>query len=78
MRGPKETAVMILGNGGPGAMAEEDYEMELGEDELEEGEEMESDYSDEQHEMAEELMAAVVDGNSQAVLEAIHGIYDSY
>ncbi len=76
MRGPKETAVMILGNGGPGAMAEEDYEMELGEDELEE--DMESEYSDEQHEMAEELMAAVVDGNSQAVLEAIHGIYDSY
>ena len=37
-----------------------------------------SDYSDEQHEMAEELMAAVVDGNSQGVLEAIHGIYDSY
>ena len=76
MCGPKETAVMILGNGGPGAMAEEDYEMELGEDELEE--DMESEYSDEQHEMAEELMAAVVDGNSQAVLEAIHGIYDSY
>jgi hypothetical protein len=76
MRGPKETAVMILGNGGPGAMAEEDYEMELGEDELEE--DMESEYSDEQHEMAEELMAAVVDGNSQGVLEAIHGIYDSY
>ena len=76
MRGPKETAVMILGNGGPGAMAEEDYEMELGEDELEE--DMESEYSDEQHEMAEELMAAVVDGNRQAGLEAIHGIYDSY
>ena len=76
MRGPKETAVMILGNGGPGAMVEEDYEMELNEDELEE--DMETEYSDEQHEMAEELMAAVVDGNSQAVLEAIHGIYDSY
>jgi hypothetical protein len=47
---------------------EDEYE---GEDEMEE-------YSEEQHEMAEELIDAVKSGSSEAVLDAIHGIYNSY
>ncbi len=74
MYGPKETAVMIMQGKRPSGMAEED-EMEFGEEEMEE-EVME--YSDEQHGMAEELMSAVSDGDTQGILEAIHGIYMSY
>tara|TARA_R100001594_G_scaffold30404_2_gene56848 strand:- start:606 stop:830 length:225 start_codon:yes stop_codon:yes gene_type:complete len=74
MYGPKETAVMIMQGKRPGGMAEEE-EMEFGEEEMEE-EVME--YSDEQHGMAEELMSAVNDGDTQGILEAIHGIYMSY
>ena len=51
-----------------GGMDEMDSEME----------EMEMEYSDEQHEMAEELMSAVKSGNTQSILESIHGIYMSY
>ena len=36
------------------------------------------EYSEEQHEMAEELISAVKGGDSEAVLDAIHGIYNSY
>ena len=50
-----------------GGMDEMDSEME----------EMEMEYSDEQHEMAEELMSAVK-SNTQSILESIHGIYMSY
>ena len=74
MYGPKETAVMIMQGKRPGGMAEED-EMEFCEEEMEE-EVME--YSDEQHGMAEELMSAVSAGDTQGILEAIHGIYMSY
>ena len=74
MYGPTETAGMILQRKRPGGMAEED-EMEFGDEEMEE-EVME--YSDEQHGMAEELMSAVQDGDTQGILEAIHGIYMSY
>ena len=50
--------------------------MRKDEDEYED-EEME-EYSEEQHEMAEELISAVKGGDSEAVLDAIHGIYNSY
>ena len=36
------------------------------------------EYSDEQHAMAEELTAALSSGDSQAILEAFHGIQMSY
>ena len=77
MYGPKETAIMILGKGkknSPDMMEEE--EMEFGE--TEEMEEEVSEYSDEQHGMAEELVAAVQDGDTHKILESIHGIYMSY
>lgn len=35
-------------------------------------------YSDDQFEMADELIRAVKSGNSELVLDAIHGIYNSY
>ena len=64
--------MVILGLGGGQKKGhhseEEDYD----------GEEMEMEYSDEQHEMAEELMSAVKSGNTQSILESIHGIYMSY
>jgi len=77
MYGPKETAIMILGKGkkNPPDMMEEE-EMEFGE--TEEMEEEVSEYSDEQHGMAEELVAAVQDGDTHGILESIHGIYMSY
>jgi hypothetical protein len=74
MYGPKETAVMIMKGKKSsddmygGGMEEMDSEME----------EMEMEYSEEQHEMAEELMGAVKSGNTQSILESIHGIYMSY
>jgi len=36
------------------------------------------EYSEEQFEMADELISAVKSGDSEAVLDAIHGIYNSY
>ena len=74
MSSGKDTAMIILGKGKkkrhpePDDMLEED---EYEEDEMEE-------YSEEQHEMAEELIDAVKSGSSEAVLDAIHGIYNSY
>ena len=76
MQSPKEAAIMILGKGKNSPdMVEEDYEMEIGDEDMEE-EVME--YSDEQRGMAGELVSAVQDGDTQGILEAIHGIYMSY
>ncbi len=76
MQSPKEAAIMILGKGKNSPdMVEEDYEMEIGDEDMEE-EVME--YSDEQHGMAGELVSAGNDGDTQGILEAIHGIYMSY
>ena len=77
MSGGKDTAMIILGKGKSKRDSEPDDMMD---DEMgyeDEDEEME-DYSDEQHEMAEELISAVKGGDSEAVLDAIHGIYNSY
>ena len=74
MSGGKDAAMIILGK--KGKRDSEPDEMMGEEDEYEE-EEME-DYSEEQHEMAEELISAVKGGDSEAVLDAIHGIYNSY
>ena len=70
MKGGKDTAMIILGKG-----KHSDDDME--DMEYEDEEEME-DYSEEQYEMADELISAVKKGNSEAVLDAIHGIYNSY
>ena len=75
MSGGKDAAMIILGKGKGKRHSEPDM-MDEDEDEYED-EEME-DYSDEQHEMAEELISAVNGGDSEAVLDAIHGIYNSY
>ena len=75
MQGGKDAAMIILGKGKSKRDSEPDDMMD-DEDEYEE-EEME-EYSDEQHEMAEELISAVKVGDSEAVLDAIHGIYNSY
>ena len=74
MSGGKDAAMIILGKKGKRNSEPDDYMDD--EDEYEE-EEME-EYSDEQHEMAEELISAVNGGDSEAVLDAIHGIYNSY
>jgi len=73
---PKESAIMILGKGKKKRPDEDemdamDYEDEDSEEEME-------GYSDEQYEMADELISAVQGGDSEAVLDAIHGIYNSY
>ena len=74
MRGGKDAAMIILGN--KGKRNSEPDDMDMDEDEYED-EEME-EYSEEQFEMAEELISAVKGGDSEAVLDAIHGIYNSY
>ena len=73
--GRKDAAMIILGKKGK-RHSEPHDDMDMDEDEYED-EEME-EYSDEQHEMAEELISAVKGGDSEAVLDAIHGIYNSY
>ena len=75
MSGGKDAAMIILGKGKSKRNSEPDDYMD-DEDEYEE-EEME-EYSDEQYEMADELISAVNGGDSEAVLDAIHGIYNSY
>ena len=71
----KDTAMIILGKGKGKKHSEQD---EMMDDEMEyEDEEME-DYSEEQYSMADELITAVKSGNSERVLDAIHGIYNSY
>jgi len=73
MSGGKDTAMIILGKKGKRhSEPHDDFD-----DEYEDEEEME-EYSEEQHEMAEELIDAVKSGSSEAVLDAIHGIYNSY
>jgi SepF-like predicted cell division protein (DUF552 family) len=74
MSGGKDTAMIILGKKGKRHSEPHD---DMDEDEYEDEEEME-EYSEEQHEMAEELIDAVKSGSSEAVLDAIHGIYNSY
>ena len=76
MSGGKDAAMIILGKG----KSKRNSEPDMMDDEMgyeDEDEEME-EYSDEQHEMAEELISAVKGGDSEAVLDAIHGIYNSY
>ena len=70
----KETAMIILGKGKKHKEPHDD--MMDDEDEYED-EEME-EYSEEQFEMADELISAVKGGDPEAVLDAIHGIYNSY
>ena len=73
MKGGKDTAMIILGKGKSKKRSDDDME----DMEYEDEEEME-EYSDEQYEMADELISAVKKGDSEAVLDAIHGIYNSY
>ena len=75
MSGGKDAAMIILGKNKGKSNSEPDDMM--GEEDEYEDEGME-EYSDEQHEMAEELISAVKGGDSEAVLDAIHGIYNSY
>ena len=70
----KDAAMIILGKG-KNKRSEPDDMMD-DEDEYED-EEME-EYSEEQFEMADELISAVNGGDPEAVLDAIHGIYNSY
>ena len=74
MQGGKDAAIMILGKKGKRNSEPDDM---MGEEDEYEDEGME-EYSEEQHEMAEELISAVKGGDSEAVLDAIHGIYNSY
>ena len=77
MSGGKDAAMIILGKGKSKRNSEPDDMMD---DEMgyeDEEEEME-DYSEEQFEMADELISAVKSGDSEALLDAIHGIYNSY
>ncbi len=75
MSGGKDAAMIILGKGKGKRHSEPDDYMD---DEYEDEDEEMEEYSDEQHEMAEELIDAVKSGSSEAVLDAIHGIYNSY
>ena len=73
MSGGKDAAMIILGKKGKRNSEPDDM---MDEDEYED-EEME-EYSEEQFEMADELISAVKGGDPEAVLDAIHGIYNSY
>ena len=73
MKGGKDTAMIILGKGKSKRSDDDMEDMEYEDDEY-----WEEDYSDEQMEMADELISAVKKGDSEAVLDAIHGIYNSY
>ena len=75
MSGGKDAAMIILGKKGK-RNSEPDDMMDEEDDEYED-EEME-EYSEEQFEMADELISAVKGGDPEAVLDAIHGIYNSY
>ena len=73
MSGGKDAAMIILGKKG-----KRNSEPDMMDDEDEyEDEEME-EYSEEQFEMADELISAVKSGDPEAVLDSIHGIYNSY
>ena len=73
MKGGKDTAMIILGKGKSKKHSDDDME----DMEYEDDEDWEEEYSDEQMEMADELISAVKKGDSEAVLDAIHGIYNS-
>ena len=73
MKGGKDTAMIILGKGKSKRSDDDKEDMEYEDDE-----DWEEEYSDEQMEMADELISAVKKGDSEAVLDAIHGIYNSY
>mgnify|MGYP003130520804 CR=1 FL=1 len=73
MKGGKDTAMIILGKGKSKRSDDDMEDMEYEDDE-----DWEEEYSDEQMEMADELISAVKKGDSEAVLDAIHGIYNSY
>ena len=73
MRGGKDAAMIILGKKGKRNSEPDD----MGEEDEYEDEEME-EYSEEQFEMADELISAVKGGDPEAVLDSIHGIYNSY
>ena len=71
------TAIMIgmsPKRGGEDDAASVGYDGEM----IEEAEEMEYDYDEDQLAMADELMSAMKAGDSEAVLDAIHGIVMSY
>tara|TARA_R100000458_G_C8268057_1_gene242918 strand:- start:1462 stop:1689 length:228 start_codon:yes stop_codon:yes gene_type:complete len=70
----KEAAMIILGKGKKHSKSHDDDMDDMDEYDDEEMEE----YSEEQYEMADELISAVKKGDSEAVLDAIHGIYNSY
>jgi len=74
MSGGKDTAMIILGKNKKRSHQDDMLEDEMDYDDEEEME----DYSEEQYEMADELITAVKGGNSERVLDAIHGIYNSY
>ena len=74
MKGGKDTAMIILGKSKGKKHSDDDME----DMEYEDDEDWEEEYSDEQMEMADELISAVKKGDSEAVLDAIHGIYNSY
>ena len=66
--------MIILGKGKSKKHSDDDME----DMEYEDDEDWEEEYSDEQMEMADELISALKKGDSEAVLDAIHGIYNSY
>jgi len=74
MSGGKDTAMIILGKNKKRSNQDEMMDDDM---EYDDEEEME-DYSEEQYSMADELITAVKGGNSERVLDAIHGIYNSY
>ena len=75
-KGLDDALMVSIGSMGPkgGRMPPDEGYMEA--EEMIEEEALE--YSDEQHAMAEELTAALSSGDSQAILEAFHGIQMSY
>tara|TARA_Y100000593_G_scaffold23100_1_gene45865 strand:+ start:689 stop:922 length:234 start_codon:yes stop_codon:yes gene_type:complete len=75
-KGLDDALMVSIGSMGPkgGRMPPDEGYME--DEEMIEEEPLE--YSDEQHAMAEELSAALSSGDSQAILEAFHGIQMSY
>ena len=75
-KGLDDALMVSIGSMGPkgGRMPPDEGYME--DEEMIEEEALE--YSDEQHAMAAELTAALSSGDSQAILEAFHGIQMSY
>ena len=80
-KGLDDALMVSIGSMGPkgGRMPPDEGYME-DEEIIEEGpiDEGPMEYSEDQHIMAEELSAALSSGDSQAILEAFHGIQMSY